>query len=212
MMAKQMALNFNSLWRSLLKVVANVIVVLLFALLAFSCYRQFRVTGSINWLGLLAVNALFVCLFIVRRDATTISTSPALWVLAFSGSALALLMRPVESDEFVVVGNGIQFLGIALIIVAALSLRRSFGIVPANRGIRREGLYRVVRHPLYCAELLTLIGFVIANPSTRNALLWIGTAVLQFSRACAEEKFLSADPAYREYASRVKYRLIPRLI
>jgi protein-S-isoprenylcysteine O-methyltransferase Ste14 len=93
-----------------------------------------------------------------------------------------------------------------------LSLRRSFGIVPAHRGIRTGGLYNVVRHPLYASELVWFLGFTIDNPSGWNIGLWLCDCVLQFSRACAEERFLSVDPTYSQYRTRVRYRLIPLVI
>ena len=57
-------------------------------------------------------------------------------------------------------------------IAALLSLQRSFGIVPANRGIREGGLYRIVRHPLYAAELLVFLGVVLVTPTPWNILIW----------------------------------------
>ena len=93
-----------------------------------------------------------------------------------------------------------------------LSLRRSFGIVPANRGIRTRGLYNLVRHPLYASELLVVLGIALVNPSAWNLGLFVCACVLQGLRAAAEERFLSVDPAYREYCARVKYRLIPIVI
>ena len=110
------------------------------------------------------------------------------------------------------VGNAIKLFGMLEVIVALLSLRRSFGIVPANRGIRTQGLYNVVRHPLYASELLTLGGFAIVSPSLWNVSLWLCDFALQLARAHAEERFLIEDPSYLQYRSRVKYRLIPLVI
>lgn len=197
---------------SALRVLANVIVVLGFALFGAASYSQFMLTGSIKSLGLLVVNALFVILYVARRDAKAISTAPVLWLLAFAGTTVPLLMRPAGAAALATIGNSVQIVGICLIVAALFSLRRSFGIVPANRGIRDGGLYRIVRHPLYAAELLMLLGFVLASPSARNALLWVAGCGLQFLRALAEEKFLSADAAYRAYSDRVRYRLVPGLI
>jgi protein-S-isoprenylcysteine O-methyltransferase Ste14 len=42
--------------------------------------------------------------------------------------------------------------------------------------------------------------------------LWLCDFALQLARACAEERFLSEDPSYLQYRSRVKYRLIPLLV
>ena len=74
------------------------------------------------------------------------------------------------------------------------------------------GLYELVRHPLYASELVAMLGFVIANPSIWNIALWVSDSALLFARACAEERFLSADPVYSQYRRRVRYRLIPRVI
>jgi protein-S-isoprenylcysteine O-methyltransferase Ste14 len=197
---------------SALRILANAIVVLAFGLLCVASYRQFTQTGSINSLGLLCVNGLFVIMYVTRRDAKTTSTVLATWLLAFAGTTLPLLMRPTAPTELSTIGNTVQLLGICLIVAALLSLERSFGVVPANRGIRDGGLYRLVRHPLYAAELLALFGVLIANPSVTNALVWVGDCALQCLRARAEERFLSADATYRAYRDRVRYRLIPGLI
>lgn len=197
---------------SALRIVANIAVVLAFGLLAAACYSRFSQTGSMNALGLVVVNALFVCMYVARRDAKAIATAPGPWLLAFAGTTLPLLLRPAESPVLAGLGTGVQLVGLVLIVAAILSLRRSFGIVPANRGIRDGGLYRFVRHPLYAAELLFLAGFVLANPSPRNLALWALECALQLLRAQAEESFLSADRAYRAYLERVRYRLIPGLV
>jgi len=42
--------------------------------------------------------------------------------------------------------------------------------------------------------------------------LWLCEIALQLARAFAEERLLSEDPSYLQYRSRVKYRLIPRII
>jgi protein-S-isoprenylcysteine O-methyltransferase Ste14 len=197
---------------NILKAFANVVVILALGLLAFASYRRYAEIGSLESIGLVAINTLFVCMYVTRREARTISTAPGQWFLAFAGTTLPLLMRATEPAELVVIGNTVQMLGICLIVTALFSLRRSFGIVPANRGIRDGGLYRFVRHPLYAAELLFLLGFVLANPSMRNALLWAVACVLQYLRARAEEALLSADGVYRAYSDRVRYRLVPGLL
>jgi protein-S-isoprenylcysteine O-methyltransferase Ste14 len=197
---------------SAIKIIANVVVVLGFGLLAYACYRKYHDTGSIKWFGLLVVNTVFVTMYIARRDAASISSSPSLWLLAFAGTCLPLVLRPTAPTASSAVGSVVQLVGLCAVVASMLSLRRSFGIVPAHRGIRTQGLYNLVRHPLYASELLWMIGFVIANPSVWNIGLWLGDCILQFTRACAEERFLSADPVYSQYRARVRYRLIPLVI
>ena len=202
----------NKILASAIKILANVVVVVCLALLAWSSYRKYHNTGSINWFGLLIVNSIMVAMYVAKRDANSISQSPFLWLLAFAGTCLPLILRPTAPSMPLSIGTIMQMVGIVAIVASMLSLRRSFGIVPAHRGIRTGGLYNFVRHPLYASELFWMLGFVIANPSGWNIGLLLCDCVLQFSRACAEERFLSVDPVYSQYRARVKYRLLPLVI
>jgi protein-S-isoprenylcysteine O-methyltransferase Ste14 len=203
----------NRVVASGLKIVANAVIILALGLLAYGSYLKYHASGSLNWLGLLIVNSIFVVMYIAKREATSISQSPALWLLAFAGTCMPLALRPTTTAaSWVSAGNILQLIGLIAIAAAILSLRRSFGIVPANRGIRTQGIYNVVRHPLYASELFWMLGFAIANPSAWNILIWLCDCALQFTRACAEERFLSGDPAYLHYRARVRYRLVPLVL
>jgi protein-S-isoprenylcysteine O-methyltransferase Ste14 len=191
----------------------NLLVLALFAMLAISSYEHFASTGTLRCFGVLVVNTLFVTLFLARRPAKSESDSPALWVLGIAGTAVPLLLRPTTyPSDLERMGDIVQLIGLLLLAASLLCLRRSFGVVAANRGVRSGGLYRIVRHPVYFSELLVLLGVVVANPSTTNLVLWICECALQFVRACAEERFLSSDPAYCAYRERVRYRLIPGVL
>jgi len=190
----------------------NVLVLLMFGLLVISAYHHFATTGSTRFLGILLVNLLFLGLFITRRAATAETDSLPLWLLAVAGTACPLLLRPSDGAGLMILGSIIQITGIVLIAGGLLSLRRSFAVVPGNRGIRDGGLYRMVRHPIYFSELVALLGAVLINPSVANWTIWLCECGLQYARARAEENFLSSDPIYRSYRERVPYRLIPGLI
>lgn len=190
----------------------NIIVVLLLLLLAVSSYLRFTASHSLSSFGILAVNALFVCLFVTRPAAKSETTSMPLWLLATAAVALPLLLRPSGGAGNSVLGYGMQLVGLVMLAGSLLSLRRSFALVPGNRGVRDGGLYRLVRHPMYLSELTILLGVVVANPVPANIILWVCECGLQFVRACAEEDFLAADPAYRAYRGRVPYRLVPGLL
>lgn len=183
----------------------------LFAILFLRCAQGYMRTGALDLLGLMLVNGLFVCLYVSRRDATAISTAPTAWATSLGGTLLPLLMRPSSAEGFAHLGQGVQLAGIAIIIAAVLSLSRSFGIVPANRGVRENGLYRFVRHPLYAGEITFITGFVLAHPSAANITVWAADCMLQLWRARLEERFLSADPVYCAYCQRTRYRLVPLL-
>ncbi len=183
-----------------------------YGLLVLATFDKYWETRALNVFGLLVVNTTFLVMYAARRDTAAVCLRATPWALAFCGSFLPLLMRPTGSGPTSGVGNVVQFLGLAAILAALLSLRRSFGIVPAHRGIRTTGMYRFVRHPLYAAELLALAGVALAHPSVRNTLLWIVELAVQLGRTSTEEAFLGTDPDYANYVARVRYRLLPGIL
>jgi protein-S-isoprenylcysteine O-methyltransferase Ste14 len=197
---------------STLRIGSTAVLALAFGFMAYASYLKYRASGSLNMFGLCAVNVVFLAIFITRRDARSMSTSPGIWIVAFGGTFLPLLMRPTSDGTLTSLGNAVQLVGMLGIIAALLSLRRSFGIVPANRGIRTQGLYNIVRHPVYASEILTLMGVVLVSPSAWNAALLVCEFSLQLARAYAEERLLSTDPDYVSYRARVKYRLLPMIV
>jgi len=179
--------------------------------MSMSAWQNLLTTGSLRSLSVLAVNLLFLGLFLARRPAQTETSSVGLWVLGMITMLLPLLLRP-GGQGWNELGTALQLLGLAGIAGGLLSLRRSFAVAPANRGVRDTGMYRLVRHPIYLSELLLLLGVVLANPTLGNLLILLCECGLQLARASAEEQFLSSDPVYRAYRERVRYRLIPGII
>jgi protein-S-isoprenylcysteine O-methyltransferase Ste14 len=96
-------------------------------------------------------------------------------------------------------------------LVALTSLGRSFGIVAANRGIKRFGLYAWVRHPLYAGELIFFPGFILASFSPSNLTICLGIVCGLMIRSRVEERHLGQDPEYRAYMEAVPYRFFPGL-
>ena len=73
-----------------------------------------------------------------------------------------------------------------------------------------SGPYRIVRHPGYAGNLLAMPGVVLALDSAWT-LIPVGLAlVVTVIRTALEDRTLQEElPGYREYASRVRYRLFP---
>jgi protein-S-isoprenylcysteine O-methyltransferase Ste14 len=109
------------------------------------------------------------------------------------------------------VGAVIQIFGILWQIYAKGSLRRSFGILPANRGVVSHGAYRFIRHPMYFGYVIADIGFLITNFGIQNVIVYSVQLTLLVSRILFEERVLSEDDNYRAYREAVRYRLIPML-
>ena len=106
------------------------------------------------------------------------------------------------------VAAGLQVTGIIIQICAKLTLRRSFGLLPANRGVVVRGPYRVLRHPIYFGYLIRDMGFLLRNFGVQNVVVLAVHIGVQACRIIREERVLSKDCTYREYMNRVRYRLI----
>lgn len=132
-------------------------------------------------------------------------------LLAWGGIGLPLLLRPegAAPSAVVAIGGVLQLSGSLLALVAALTLGRRFGILPAHRGLQTSGLYRLVRHPIYLAYFICNSGFVLAYPHWPNIAVLLFWIVVQARRAVVEERVLMGDAAYHAYARRVRYRLVP---
>jgi protein-S-isoprenylcysteine O-methyltransferase Ste14 len=88
-------------------------------------------------------------------------------------------------------------------------LGRSFSILPEGRQLVTTGPYKIIRHPLYVAEALTILGTMILFFSPAAVILVIVQTALQLGRIHYEERILCATfPEYKKYA-RHTARLIP---
>ena len=164
-------------------------------------------------LGILIFNTIVLGLFLTRRESSNVSYRVLDWIIPIGTVIGSMLLRPNPSNDYVLLNTSIfiQVVGIAGVVFSLSSLGRSFGIIPANRIIKSAGAYGIVRHPLYISEFIFYAGFLIGNFSERNIILLIFTTLGQLWRIYSEEKLLSKDPNYLQYAKTVRYRLIPGL-
>lgn len=145
---------------------------------------------------------------LMRRYAQEISTSPYDWLVGIAGTYLVMFYQSAAGQDHVV-AQAIQIAGMVMQLLALCSLNTSFGTVAANRGVKTQGLYQFVRHPLYSAYVISYLGFVINHPTTWNLWLYAVQFLFFFLRAKAEERLLLRSEEYRAYSARVRYRLIP---
>ena len=196
----------------LLSVLSRVVPASYFTIVCYGFWMNFTQTGKWTSLLWMASEGLVVLLLVFRRTSHRISRNPWDWVIGIAGSLTVLLVRPAETSLVpIALGSALQIGGTVFSIYGKAMLGRSFGIVAANRGIVVEGAYRVVRHPIYLGYLVTHIGFLLANWSSRNVALYIIEYCFQVYRILAEERLLKEDELYRAYTGRVRYRLIPRI-
>jgi len=84
--------------------------------------------------------------------------------------------------------------------------------IQADRGhtVCDTGPYRIVRHPGYIGNILPLAGIVLALGSLWTIIPAAIALVIAVTRTALEDRALQEElPGYREYAQRVRYRLIP---
>jgi protein-S-isoprenylcysteine O-methyltransferase Ste14 len=73
-----------------------------------------------------------------------------------------------------------------------------------------SGPYRIVRHPGYAGNMLALPGMVLALSSMWTLVPAAVALIIAVIRTSLEDRTLQDElPGYRDYARRVRYRLIP---
>jgi protein-S-isoprenylcysteine O-methyltransferase Ste14 len=156
----------------------------------------------------LASESLVALFIIFRRSTEDISIRPMDWAIGFLGTLLTMLVVP-GGEGWAGAAAALMFAGLIISLGAKLSLRRSFGVVAANRGVKKSGLYAMVRHPMYLGYFLTNAGVLLLNPSLWNAGLLAAWSFCQIYRIHAEERVLSQSEDYRSHAEKVRFRLLP---
>ena len=181
-------------------------------LLGMHALRLWLESGAVDMLLLFLANSLFAALFLFRRREALVSDDICHWLITMLTILLSFFFRGSESaasGRIAIVSHVGLIVGMVIVLASLLSLGRSFGLVPANRGVKVWGLYRFVRHPLYTGQLLVYISFVAGNLIWHNGLIFCGILTGLVYRAIAEEGFLAQDEAYDRYLSKVHYRFVP---
>jgi protein-S-isoprenylcysteine O-methyltransferase Ste14 len=134
-------------------------------------------------------------------------------ISAFSGSfliyAIPLFPRRELSLGAEMVSTLLILIGSAGAVFALLRLGRSFSMMAEARRLVTSGPYRWVRHPLYVAEELAIIGIFMQFLSVWTALLLALQIAFQLRRMHNEEVVLTQSfPEYAAYRQQTA-RLIP---
>jgi protein-S-isoprenylcysteine O-methyltransferase Ste14 len=207
--------NVISLFRSVnipffLDIIERTVAAAFFSFFALRFLEAYLETGHVFLLCQLIAELLVIGFLLVRRFSSQVSLNPVDWCMAVAGTSLPLLVapggEPLVSSSLAV---SIMLAGLLINFWAKFSLRRSFGIVAANRGVKTKGPYSLIRHPMYFGYVVTHIGFLLSNPTFHNLLVYSAALACQIYRIRAEERALSPDPHYQSYSAEVRYRLVP---
>jgi protein-S-isoprenylcysteine O-methyltransferase Ste14 len=190
---------------------SRAMIVMLFTMLSVNLLGDFLRTGHVTGLLLLAGEALVVVLTVVRRRAVRVDRSVTAAILTLLSVAGPPMLRASDAAPLVpdVATAMVSAIGLGLVMIGKMALGRSFGLVPANRGVVVRGPYTFVRHPIYTGYLITHVAFFIADPSQWNTAVILIADTALILRALMEERVLSADTEYQNYCRRVGWHLVP---
>ncbi len=109
---------------------------------------------------------------------------------------------------------GVVLVGTGLLIAMITTIQN--GYAAANIGVEpdqtvvSEGVYSLVRHPMYFGNVVMMLGVPLALGSYWTLLFVIPGLLVLAARIRDEEQLLAKElPGYREYAAKVHYRLVP---
>ena len=166
---------------------------------------------------LLSFLAMMGYLTIVRECPVARATGWQPRLSAFVGTNLifiALLFLPARVDLTIsqhLLSAGLILTGNVLCVYVLSYLGRSFSIMPEARKLVSDGPYGIVRHPLYLAEQIAILGIFIQFASMYAAILIAVHFIFQLRRMLNEENLLRATfPEYAVYMTRTA-RLIPAI-
>ncbi|MDB5764982.1 MAG: isoprenylcysteine carboxyl methyltransferase [Herminiimonas sp.] len=189
-------------------IAAGVVLVPLWSWFSYRHVNAFIATGDWAYLFLCISESLTVAFLLIRTYPKSVSAIPFDWLIAIGGTFTTLLFTP-ETWGILPVAKYAVAVGALLQTLGVLSLNRSFALVPAKREIKTMGMYRFVRHPLYASYLLTFSGYVLANTTAENLVVYSIAMGCMIIRIFREEKHLSLDQTYSAYMQQVRYRVIP---
>ena len=163
--------------------------------------------STIGFMLLLAAAVIFR----TRPSAKANGLEPRISALAgtFLIYGIAVFPRLDLSLSLEIISTVLTMIGNVGAVVALSQLGRSFSIMAETRELVTTGPYRFVRHPLYLAEEIAIVGIFIQFVSGWTALLLAVQIGFQLRRIHNEELVLAERfPEYAVY-SQTTARLIP---
>jgi protein-S-isoprenylcysteine O-methyltransferase Ste14 len=196
-------------FRGLGAALSNLLLATLFISFAYAHLQRFLAHPRPSLLLIVIVEGLVAVMLVIRRDPENTQHSWKTWLATSIGTFAPMLLRPTDAPTDLLIGQVLQVAAVLLQIGAVLSLNRSFGLLPAHRGVKSDGMYRWVRHPLYSTYLLAHVGYLASNMSVANFLVILTVTVFQVVRILQEEALLLQYPDYARYSSSTRWRLVP---
>ena len=175
--------------------------------------QYYQRTHTVVGAAFLLEQVWIVMAYLIRRPARDSSQRVSDWLVAVAGTFGGVVLRPNGAHPAwgLHAGTILQVLGLLICVWSFACLGRRFGCIAADRGVAERGPYSIVRHPIYAAYVLLLVGYVLESASVRNAAVAILVIGCNVARARAEERLLTRNPTYLVYRQRVPWRFVPGL-
>jgi len=169
--------------------------------------------GMVMRLSTIAFLLLLAAATILRARPTGKARGLEPRISAFAGAFLVYVIplypRRELSAPAEMVSTLLVLFGSAAAVYTLLRLGRSFSLMAEARGLVTSGPYRLVRHPLYLAEELAIVGIFMQFLSLSTAFVLAVQIVFQLRRMHNEEAVLAESfPEYAAYRQRTA-RLLP---
>jgi len=173
-----------------------------------------KLVGLIHHLLIVFFYALIILLYFLRSSARLTNRSLVTNMIALLATFAPFVFPFLGKQELinpimVIISDLMIILGLVISIYSLSVLGRNFSIIPQTRNLVQRGPYRLVRHPLYLGELITVFGIVLAGLSISRLVVYFLLVACQIYRAFQEEKLLaSVFSEYEDYCSKTA-RFIP---
>ena len=117
---------------------------------------------------------------------------------------------PINLDN--VIGLVLLISGLVLMFLIGANFRQMMTPNPVpleNSHLRKSGFYKYIRHPMYSAALLTILGIVFYYRSISGFIIWLITVIFIIVKIRFEERMLNEKfTDYTSYSLKTK-KLIP---
>ena len=143
-----------------------------------------------------------------KAEAQGIVPKVAAFVGTYMPWTIALFPR-TQVAALDLCATGCVLVGTIVMLNTIRHLGRSFSLAPQARKVVQTGPYRWIRHPLYLAEEVAILGAVLQTLSLATVLIFVVHIAVQIGRIRYEEDVLGRACAdYASYAA-VRWRLVP---